>query len=97
VTNDYQRPGQCCGTTCSADWCEVGVGLVQCSPFHCACGASQIGPHDKERELTTHEKRTGWYAPGSEPGSSANVIGGHLVSHQKMRDAYRAEFTDNPL
>lgn len=88
-----------CKTECRADWCDVGVpgAMQQVGPFHCeACGASQIGPYDKARPLSEDEKRTGWYAPGSEPGSSANVIGGRVVSHEEMRDAYRAEFAGNP-
>ncbi|WP_301171055.1 hypothetical protein [Brevibacillus nitrificans] len=34
-----------CGTTCEADWVDVGVGMVQCGPYHCeSCHASEIGP-----------------------------------------------------
>jgi hypothetical protein len=43
--------------------------------------------------LSDQERKTGWYGPGAEPGSSANVIGGEIVSHQEMLAAYRAEFT----
>jgi len=63
-----------CKALCCADFCDVGVGLIQCGPFHCeACGASEIGPNDDERVLSEQENKTGWYAPDSEPGSSANV------------------------
>ncbi len=87
-----------CSTICRADFVDVGVGLTQCGPFHCEhCGASQIGPYDNERPLTADEEKKGWYAPGSAPGSSANVIGGKVVSHAEMRAAYHKEFAGNPL
>lgn len=80
-----------CGNECEADFVDVGVGLVQCGPFHCLnCFASQIGPHDKPRELTPEEEKTGWYAPHSEPGSSANVVGGKVVDHVEALDIYKA-------
>lgn len=86
-----------CATACAADWCDVGVGLVQCGPYRCdACGASEIGPYDTERPLTDDERRTGWYAPGSPAGSSANVLGGQIVDHRTMKAAYQAEFAGNP-
>lgn len=79
-----------CGTECYADFCDVGVGMVQCGPYHCEnCGASEIGGYDKPRELSEREEQTGWYAPHSEPGSSANVIDGRIVSADVMRDIYR--------
>lgn len=90
------EPCPYCGTRCHADWCDVGVpgALRQVGPFHCdACGASEIGANDKERQLSAKEQRTGWYGPGSEP---ANVIAGRIVSHQEMLSVYRAEFTGNP-
>jgi hypothetical protein len=61
------------------------------------CGASEIGPHDEERELTKEEADTGWYRPGAEPGSSANVIGGKIVTAAQMKGEYRREFVGNPL
>lgn len=94
----HTEPCPYCGNACCADWVDVGVGHIQCGPFHCdACLASEIGPYDEPRELTEREKETGWYAPGAEPGSSANVIGGRIVTADKMKDAYRSEFTGNPL
>lgn len=87
-----------CGGVCDADFVDIGVGYTQCGPYHCAqCGASEIGPNDTERELSEREKETGWYAPGAEPGSSANVISGHIVSHRVMERTYKDEFTGNPL
>ena len=105
-----------CGTPCDADFCDVGVGMIQCGPYHCfGCGASEIGPYDeyinpfldrilpddrdlnKGRVLTREENNTGWYAPKTMPGTSANVIAGKVVSHRQMLAAYRKEFKDNPL
>ncbi len=63
-----------CKALCCADFVDIGVGYQQCGPYHCeACGASEMGPFDDERPLTGREKETGWYAPDSAPGSSANV------------------------
>lgn len=63
-----------CKALCCADFVDVGVGMIQCGPYHCeACGASEIGPHDEPRVLSAQEKHTGWYEPGAEAGSSANV------------------------
>jgi hypothetical protein len=87
-----------CNTPTNADYVDVGIGFVQCGPFHCTrCLASEIGPADKPRVLTAQEEDTGWYAPGAEPGSSANVIGGAVVSAVAMRKVYRDEFINNPL
>jgi hypothetical protein len=92
------NPCPYCGTICRADFVDIGVGMQQCGPYHCEnCGASEIGPYDEERPLTEAETKAGWYAPGAEPGSTANVIGGRVVSYVQARDAYRAEFTGNPL
>lgn len=86
-----------CGSFCDADFVDVGVGYMQCGPYHClSCEASEIGPFDEPRELTDEEQRTGWYKPGAEPGSSANVIDGHVVSHRVAKAAYAEKFTNNP-
>lgn len=86
-----------CSHPCEADFVDVGVGMIQCGPYHCtACGASEIGPHDRARELAAIEAQTGWYKPDSEPGSSANVINGQIVSHNVMRQVYVKTFTANP-
>ena len=87
-----------CGTPCDADFVDIGAGMQQCGPYHCEhCGASEIGSYDDPRELTSDEKKFGWYASGAEPGSSANVIGGKIVSHQVANRAYRDEFIGNML
>lgn len=81
-----------CGAVCCADFVDVGVGMVQCGPYHCErCLASEIGPHDEPRYLSETERKTGWYAPNSPAGSSANVDegGGHISWHEKD-SIYRA-------
>lgn len=51
-----------CGEECEADWVDVGVGMMQCGPYHCySCGASEIGPEMKFEELTDEN---GWYVMG---------------------------------
>lgn len=87
-----------CGAICDADFVDIGVGMTQCGPYHCdQCHAVEIGPYDESREITEKEEKYGWYLPERGPGSSANVIGGRVVSHQIMRDTYQREFTGNPL
>lgn len=98
----YEEPTEnCpyCGTPCRADFVDVGVGFTQCGPYHCeACQASEIGPYDVwTRDRTAEEIRTGWYEPGAEPGSSANVIGGRVVNHVQMKTAYREKFGGSPF
>lgn len=39
------KPCPYCRMDMEADWVDVGVGMVQCGPYHCwNCGASEIGP-----------------------------------------------------
>ena len=41
-----------CGEECECDWVDVGVGMIQCGPYHCySCGASEIGPEMSFEEL----------------------------------------------
>lgn len=48
-----------CGEECEADWVDVGVGMVQCGPYHCLnCGASQIGPEWSDWHIYDKEKGT---------------------------------------
>lgn len=81
-----------CNALCCADFVDVGVGMVQCGPFHCeACGASEIGPNDEPRPLTEQESKTGWYAPGQPAGSSANTDEqGRVIRHFEADTLYRA-------
>jgi len=85
-----------CGHICSADYVDIGVGMQQCGPFHCvSCHASEIGPYDDSRPLSVAEEKTGWYAPESEPGSSANVLNGEHVHHEHMKEVYQRFFEGN--
>lgn len=81
-----------CNASCHADFVDVGVGYQQCGPYHCeGCGASEIGTFDDPRTLSAIEEKTGWYAPGSEPGSSANIDeNGNHVSWHEADTIYRA-------
>lgn len=49
------------------------------------------------RRLTAEEEQTGWYAPDSAPGTSANVIGGEIVTHRQALAAYRAHAPETSL
>lgn len=41
-----------CGESMEADYVDVGVGMVQCGPYHCySCGASEIGPEMNFEDL----------------------------------------------
>lgn len=81
-----------CGALCCADFVDVGVGMVQCGPYHCEkCGASEIGAYDDPREVTPEEDDLGWYKPGSRPGSSANVDhDGRIIRWFEADTLYRA-------
>jgi len=79
-----------------ADYVDVGVGMVQCGPFHCEnCGASQIGPEANragfEDTVTADEKRTGFYR-GGKISPFANQHEGRPISHQQADAIYRANY-----
>ena len=80
-----------CSALCCIDFVDVGVGYVQCGPFHCeACKASEIGPHDEPRLLSAIETATGWYGPDTPAGSTANVDSdGRHVRFFEADTAYR--------
>jgi len=73
-----------CGTYCHADFVDVGIGYIQCGPYHCDnCKASEIGPEQFQldcSQFSDEELKTGWYLPGSPPGPNANVdeSGNHI-------------------
>lgn len=93
----YIEPCPYCGDPCECDLVDVGVGVVQCGPYHCEkCGASEIGAFDKN-STTACERLFGWYGPDRPPGTSANVANGKIISHEKMKYIYRKEFKNNPL
>ncbi len=85
---DHEPTENCpyCKTVCRADFVDIGVGMQQCGPFHCnACGASEIGPYDAERELTADEHRTGWYAPRCRKQRERHRRA-NIVSHVQSRE-----------
>lgn len=60
MSNPYDEPTETC-PYCKddmyAEFADVGVGSVQCAPYHCqTCGASEIGP---ELEDWYHKDRNG--------------------------------------
>lgn len=81
-----------CNALCCADFVDVGVGMIQCGPYHCeSCGASEIGPNDDPRPLDKLEASYGWYGPDTEAGSSANVDGrGRHIRYFEADTMYRA-------
>ena len=80
-----------CGDACEADWCDVGVGLVQVGPYYChSCGASERGAYDEPR--SDYDPTTGWYPPGSQISSLANQDeDGKPVSWKEADTRYRAK------
>lgn len=87
---------------CSSLWCadfvDVGIGYIQCGPYHCErCGASEIGPYDEKREISEDEAKSGWYGPKSLPGSSANVDeNGNHVRYFEADTNYRLSLNVPP-
>lgn len=58
----YDTPTQeCpyCKSEMEADFVDVGVGMVQCGPYHCyECGASEIGPELSDWYYKDREGKT---------------------------------------
>ena len=82
-----------CGTKMNADWVDVGVGMVQCGPYHCfGCNASEIGPEfDKVKDtLDEDELRTRFYKDRISP--LANQVNGVPIDHQTADALYRAKY-----
>jgi hypothetical protein len=77
-----------CNTYCHADYVDVGVGYIQCGPYHCEkCGASEMRPDD----AVASSSDTGWYPPGSPPGPYANVDAeGKHIPYYEADTLYRA-------
>ena len=79
----------CGDKECEADFCDVGVGLVQCGPYNClSCGAIEIGAFDNKLELSDEEKSTGWYKPGRKYEGCGNTVNGQLVDHKEAKKMY---------
>lgn len=84
-----QEPCPYCGTAMDADWVDVGVGMVQCGPYHCFnCNASEMGPEDA-KDLDEDEKRTGFYKGRISP--HANQVNGVPIDHKTADALYRAK------
>ncbi len=80
---------------CDADWVDVEVGYVQCSPYYCEnCSACQIGPCDEEVELSEIEKKTGWYQPGRSYLTSAPTFQGIPVDQYTAKRLYEFGILD---
>ena len=91
--HDPLRPCPYCTHPISADWVDVGVGWIQCGPYHCpVCNASEIGPEYNKvvHRLTEEEKNTGFYK--SEISPLANQHKGKLVSHKVAEVLYREKY-----
>lgn len=87
----------CGNEVCEADWCDVGVGLVQCGPYNCqSCGAIEIGAYDEQTVTSGRESETGWYAPGRRYEGCAPTIGGQLIGHDAAKQAYSMGLLDAP-
>ena len=73
----YETPSQpCpyCSEPCEADWCDVGVGMVQVGPYFCTnCKASEASAYSENRtRREDYDPATGWYRPGSPLDTLAN-------------------------
>lgn len=82
-----------CENMMDADWVDVGVGMVQCGPYHCfACNASEIGPErDKvEHTLDKDEKRTNFYKGRISP--LANQLNGIPIDYKTADALYREKY-----
>lgn len=89
-----------CQLPMEADWVDVGVGMVQCGPYHCEnCHATEIGPEkyektDDELKLDPDERRTGFYKGRISP--HANQHNGKVITHRQADAIYRAKsFEEN--
>lgn len=99
-----QMPCPYCATPMDADWVDVGVGMVQCGPYHCfGCNASEIGPErgrqtDDQLNLDEDERRTGFYKGRISP--LANQENGKPIDYKTADRIYREKYfkeNGNPL
>lgn len=81
-----------CGFMCDADWCDVGVGMIQSGPYHCElCRASEVGSYDNTDGRTM---KYGWYLPESPAGTTVNTAGGEIVGHKEAKLLYEVGLLD---
>jgi len=97
TNSPYSKPkAECpyCSSICEADFVDIGVGNVQCSPYYCLnCGASEISYLDTKK-LTEIEKETGWYEPNTPVSENANTCDGVLVDHKTAKQLYNIGLLD---
>ena len=98
----YETPAQpCpyCGADCEADWCDIGVGMVQVGPYVClACMASEASAYNDARDARyDYDPATGWYQPGAPLDTLANQDEqGQPISWQEADTRYRAKHGVGP-
>lgn len=93
------RPCPYCGADCEADWCDVGVGMVQVGPYVClACMASEASAYNDARDARDdYDPTTGWYRPGAPLDTLANQDEqGRPISWQEADTRYRAQHGVGP-
>lgn len=88
-----------CKSDMEADWVDVGVGMVQCGPYHCFdCGASEIGPELIDWFYKDREGKT-IYLPGKRRylpiynkmvkwGTEPVLIPGHPFTKKELETGY---------
>lgn len=63
-----------CFGKCSAEYVDVGVGYMQCEPFHCGdCGAIEIGSADGYGAPEGATVWMGFYLPAEGPSADERV------------------------
>ncbi|WP_242298589.1 hypothetical protein [Bacillus cereus group sp. BfR-BA-01424] len=88
-----------CKTEMEADWVDVGVGMVQCGPYHCEnCHASEIGPelsdwYYKDRDgktlyLTGKRRYYSWAKKKLEFSGGPVLKLGHPFSKSELETGY---------
>jgi hypothetical protein len=51
-----------CGNKTECDMVDVGVGNVQCGPYHCEhCLSVQMSPDEDRTNATEEERTNGWW------------------------------------
>lgn len=85
-----------CESDMEADWVDVGVGSVQCGPYHCMnCGASEIGP---ELYDWCYQDRKGETIYLDSPKVYSELLGKkHRSWDSKYVLRYNAPFTEEEL
>lgn len=98
----YDEPTQdCpyCQSEMEADFVDVGVGMVQCGPYHCYdCGASEIGPElndwyckDRNGEtiyLPSKRKYFKWAKKKLSFNTRPVLMPGHPFSKTELKTGY---------